>query len=138
MSESPTKYENCPYCDGDGACPECFGTGEVGNYPEDAGDPCPSCRGTGACPNCSLLSEEEKTANTIQWFTDSPDAGDPRCVCSWCAMQIFGWQTPAIRICPVNGEHAGEEARFHRGCYMAAFGDNPESAKFDDTKGNDE
>lgn len=57
--------------------------------------------------------------STIIWFKDSPDAGDPSCICSWCGKQITEEQAPAVRMFDSD---ANTEARFHHGCYMAAMG----------------
>lgn len=56
----------------------------------------------------------------IRWFDDSPDAGDPACICSWCGEQITEVQAPAIRVTTNN-----LEARFHGGCWTAALMDAP-------------
>ena len=55
----------------------------------------------------------------ITWFTDSPDAGDPRCICSWCDHLIEEKDATAVRIFDSTNN---TEARFHRGCYGAALG----------------
>lgn len=46
-------------------------------------------------------------------FSDSPDAGDPACVCSACEEKIRRNQVP-IRIFL---EEKGKEYRFHPKCY---------------------
>jgi hypothetical protein len=56
---------------------------------------------------------------TITWFSTSPDAGDPTCLCSWCEQPITEAQAPAIRLFDSD---TNREARFHRGCYGAAMG----------------
>ena len=56
--------------------------------------------------------------NTITWFRDSPDAGDPRCLCSWCGERIGEDEAPVIRMFDSD---ANTEARFHRGCYYAVM-----------------
>lgn len=50
---------------------------------------------------------------TDQKFTDSPDAGHPKCLCSRCGKRIEEWHSPCLRAMPEN-ENA--EYRFHWGC----------------------
>lgn len=45
----------------------------------------------------------------IKWFRDSPDAGDPNCICSLCGEVIDG---VAVRF----SDDLGREARFHLLC----------------------
>ena len=54
---------------------------------------------------------------TIQWFNDSPDAGDPACICSVCGKQIADDDAPAIRVFDTV---RSKEARFHTRCFYAA------------------
>lgn len=58
-------------------------------------------------------------SKSITWFSTSPDAGDPSCLCSWCEQLITEAQAPAIRLFDSD---TNREARFHRGCYGAAMG----------------
>lgn len=55
------------------------------------------------------MSEQQ----SITWFANSPDAGDPTCICSWCYQPIGEHEAPIIRL--FNTE-ASTEARFHRRC----------------------
>lgn len=55
----------------------------------------------------------EKPTKQIAWFADSPDAGHPTCICSWCGAGIGEHDAPPIRI--VDSD-AHTEARFHRRC----------------------
>jgi|SRR5215471_1117179 len=57
---------------------------------------------------------------TITWFTDSPDAGDPACICSWCGLPIGSDEAPPIRMFNSTVPPAGVEARFHRFCHHLA------------------
>lgn len=47
-------------------------------------------------------------------FGDSPDAGDPDCLCSRCKLPIGEDDAPALRAWPEGG--ANGEYRFHRPC----------------------
>jgi hypothetical protein len=49
----------------------------------------------------------------ITWFANSPDAGDPTCICSWCSGAIGVSDAPIIRLFDSD---ANTEARFHRRC----------------------
>lgn len=49
----------------------------------------------------------------ITWFANSPQAGDPTCICSWCYQPIGEHDAPIIRLFDSD---AGTEARFHRRC----------------------
>ena len=51
----------------------------------------------------------------IRWFTDSPDAGEPDCLCSLCG-KLIDQDEGEIR-CVRNDVLDGQEARFHAGCY---------------------
>jgi hypothetical protein len=51
---------------------------------------------------------------TIRWFADSPDAGEPNCLCSLCGKLIEEDDSP-IRCVVVYPED--REARFHFACY---------------------
>lgn len=55
----------------------------------------------------------------IRWFNDSPDAGDPRCLCSWCGLPIAAGDAPIIRVFDSD---ADKEARFHFACARPAMG----------------
>jgi hypothetical protein len=55
---------------------------------------------------------------TIQWFTDSPDCGDPACICSWCGRLIAEKDAPAIRLFDAG---QNKEIRFHRACIGPAI-----------------
>lgn len=56
------------------------------------------------------MSEQRKQ---ITWFANSPDTGDPTCICSWCYQPIGEHEAPIIRL--FNSD-ANTEARFHRRC----------------------
>jgi len=49
----------------------------------------------------------------IKWYPDSPDAGDPACLCSLCGMPIGEEEVP-IRSPDRSGNL---EARFHLPCF---------------------
>jgi|SRR5262245_6254884 len=49
------------------------------------------------------------------WFTDSPDAGDPECICSVCRQRIKEEDNP-LRMWEGKGEDT-IEARLHGHCY---------------------
>lgn len=51
----------------------------------------------------------------VTWFADSPDAGDPKCLCSFCYDLITEEQAPAIRVFDTE---KNLEARFHQECYL--------------------
>lgn len=69
----------------------------------------------------------------IAWFEDSPDAGDPRCICSWCGDVIGSreWEEqneeydeydfPCEPEFPIRfvDTQTGKEARFHVLCLQA-------------------
>jgi len=48
----------------------------------------------------------------LGWFDDSPDAGDPACICSYCGRVIDEDQVP-LRIWSQAGK---KEARLCEGC----------------------
>lgn len=52
----------------------------------------------------------------IRFFRDSPDAGDPSCLCSWCGLRISEDEAPIFR----TFTDTNEEARFHRACLRAS------------------
>jgi hypothetical protein len=49
---------------------------------------------------------------TLRWFADSPDAGDPACLCSLCGKVIH--EDACIRV---TKETENLEARFHDSCF---------------------
>lgn len=49
----------------------------------------------------------------MNWFSDSPDAGLPGCICSWCGAMITENVVP-VRVFDVE---RNLEARFHPRCY---------------------
>lgn len=55
--------------------------------------------------------------NTDKLFKDSPDTGDPRCICSRC-MELIPEDEIAIRIWPqdVTGKMKNTEYRYHLKC----------------------
>ncbi len=55
---------------------------------------------------------------TLTWFHNSPDTGDPTCLCSVCMLVITEEQGPAIRI---YREEDNAEARFHSACFSGAL-----------------
>ncbi len=57
----------------------------------------------------------------FQYFTDSPDAGDPRCLCSLCGFPIGEDDTP-IRMWTDDGK---QEARFHFDCFKSIVDIDP-------------
>ncbi len=60
--------------------------------------------------------QPETTVAAIGWFYDSPDAGDPACVCSFCGLLIKEEDAPAIRMWDPDERM---EARFHIECWQA-------------------
>lgn len=55
------------------------------------------------------------------WFSDSPDAGDPDCLCSLCGEPIAEGETPIRRYDHKSGEEV-REARFHVvPCFQKVF-----------------
>jgi hypothetical protein len=71
------------------------------------------------------------TERTVVWFDDSPDAGHPLCVCSWCGERILapdGAEDPEDVLYelddanpPVRIWKGNQEARFHQACYAPAI-----------------
>jgi hypothetical protein len=49
----------------------------------------------------------------ILWFHDSPDAGTPECICSWCRKPIGEEEVP-VRL---FYKEEWLEARFHPACF---------------------
>lgn len=64
--------------------------------------------------------------NTITWFTTSPDAGTPTCICSWCEQPIGEEEAPIVRLFDTD---TNREARFHRRCTGPAIGLHQERAE---------
>lgn len=58
----------------------------------------------------------------ITWFRDSPDAGEPTCICSLCGKLIDEDDVP-IRAWP---EHDKREVRFHVECFAESIEQIPE------------
>ena len=54
----------------------------------------------------------------LAWFDDSPDAGDPDCICSYCGRFIDEDQVP-VRL---TNEETNKEARFCEDCTPIVFG----------------
>lgn len=50
----------------------------------------------------------------LKWFNDSPDAGDPECLCSLCGKLIQEDDVP-IRAWPESGKR---EIRLHWDCFL--------------------
>ena len=48
----------------------------------------------------------------LTWFDDSPDVGDPACICSLCKKVIVKWEIP-LRIFRTRDD---TEIRLHIGC----------------------
>lgn len=61
----------------------------------------------------------------LAWFADSPDAGDPACICSLCGECIGEDDAPVVRMFDSANN---VEARFHRGCamYLYSRASNPD------------
>ena len=66
------------------------------------------------------------TSPELKWFTDSPDEGDPACLCSRCGLRIEGdregedeWEEAdtAIRMWDAHNR----EMRFHVKCFTEAL-----------------
>jgi hypothetical protein len=51
-------------------------------------------------------------ADRLKWFQDSPDAGDPECICSWCGKVIEEDEMP-LRLFRSDNR----EARIHLSCW---------------------
>lgn len=73
-------------------------------------------------------------AQRIRWLDESPDAGDPNCLCSYCAERIEAQreidegETQAdedegepIRMWTNGGKDPCKEARFHAKCFTACL-----------------
>jgi len=58
--------------------------------------------------------------NGLRWFDDSPEAGDPACICSHCD-QVIGGEVP-LRL----WNAAGQEARLHQRCFALRTGAPPD------------
>lgn len=56
--------------------------------------------------------------SAILWFDDSPDAGDPACICSACN-EVIPETEIVIRLRMLNWD-GDKEARFHLECWEAA------------------
>lgn len=54
----------------------------------------------------------------LRWFSDSPDAGSPECICPLYGNPITEEDAPAIRFFDMD-----MEARFHDDCFHALFGE---------------
>jgi ribosome modulation factor len=79
------------------------------------------------CGNCHMfLDDMEKTSMTtwhfvpekvhlLKWFKDSPDTGDPDCICSYCGKVIAEEEMP-LRCFRNTEDGRGEELRFHMDC----------------------
>jgi len=70
----------------------------------------------------------------ITWFSSSPNAGDPGCICSWCEEPIAADEAPIIRMFDSD---TNREARFHRSCTGAALSlamPPPENLEDDDER----
>lgn len=52
----------------------------------------------------------------LRWFDDSPDAGDPDCLCSLCGGLIEEEDDP-LRLTHEGGDMDGREARLHIKCW---------------------
>jgi hypothetical protein len=83
-------------------------------------------RGMPNYPHSSLPSDSQligivvpthKKGRTLTWWVDSPDAGHPECLCSWCANVISDEDVPPIRL---FDDESGMEARFHIDCWNDA------------------
>lgn len=70
-----------------------------------------------------------KNGDPVEWFSDSPGAGHPDCICSYCGLVINEEQAPPIRLFE---DENNLEARFHLNCWMkvapfVAGGGGPDS-----------
>ena len=60
----------------------------------------------------------------LHWFDESPDAGDPRCRCSYCGERIeeekddFGQEAHGLRMWCQDGQR---EMRFHDPCFYEVW-----------------
>lgn len=74
-----------------------------------------------------------REVSEIRWFTDSPYAGEPECICSYCGERIEA-SDAELEDLSLEDEDAGEpirmwnqsakptlEARFHVSCFRAAL-----------------
>ncbi len=52
----------------------------------------------------------------LKWFRDSPDTGDPACVCSYCGEVITDEGEIPLRIFRETPKPGGEEIRLHIYC----------------------
>lgn len=52
----------------------------------------------------------------LEWFTDSPDAGDPDCICSLCGKIIAEEEVP-VRIWNPS-KNPVKEVRLHWDCFI--------------------
>lgn len=67
----------------------------------------------------------------LRWFDDSPDAGSPACICSYCGERIeaseFEFEEvnsdegEPIRLWTNGGKDPCQEARFHPNCFAACL-----------------
>lgn len=57
----------------------------------------------------------------LRWFSDSPDAGDPACLCSLCLEPIVEGDLP-IRAWSASGK---SEIRLHMACARQAIQEGP-------------
>ncbi len=61
---------------------------------------------------------------TDRLFGDSPDVGDPACLCSRCGEPILEGDAPSVRVWPDSGSlvvgQPDEEYRFHARCLLDA------------------
>lgn len=73
--------------------------------------------------------------NDLGWSTDSPDVGDPACICSWCGKPIERG-TP-IRLYWKRSPKDVLEARFHDACCEPVFGMKVQSLDDDDDDDDD-
>lgn len=54
-------------------------------------------------------------AEQLTWFKDSPDAGHPKCICSYCQELIGDGEVP-LRVFRDANDGRGEEVRLHMKC----------------------
>lgn len=75
-----------------------------------------------------------RTPSPLRWFDDSPDAGSPACICSYCAERIEASpegeedfpevnadEGEPIRMWTNGGKAPCKEARFHPKCFEACL-----------------
>lgn len=72
---------------------------------------------------CSWVHPAINVCSACLWFSDSPDAGGPACICSTCRKQIGEDETPLRNWPQPNG--ANIEARFCEACQVLIFGIRP-------------